>query len=122
MTLAPTLIGLSLAIYALAALVSMFRLKTLRDRGALPPALAEYFGPITGRHAFRFTIKGPGLRQHRAQHERMYQGRMFKLLVGREHVEIGDPWLTRLVWSQRVALAGAATLALARFGAARLVG
>jgi hypothetical protein len=85
-----------------ASSAAVLRLKTLKKRGVLSDRLAAYFAPVTDGPLVRVYVGWGSLGD--MQQRRMAQGRLLKLLIGSEHREIDDPWLTAIVYAQRIAI------------------
>lgn len=82
----------------------LLRLRQLKRQGALSFRAAAYFAPVTDGPLVLVTFAGLPVALQQAQ--RMRQGRLLKLFLGREHIEVADRWVSYLVFFERaIALA-----------------
>jgi len=84
------------------------RLEVLKRQKRLPPNFATVMSPLRWKTGFWAKIMGE------AQRER--QGRLLRMLFTDQHMTVGDPWVTGLVYVCRAVLVGVIALVIAEFG------
>jgi hypothetical protein len=77
----------------------VLRLRLLARTGGLPPDARAYFAPLIKDPLVAIVVGWDSLGQ---QAKRMREGRVLALLLTGRHRQVADPWVTGVVYAQRI--------------------